>query len=143
MEARKELAVKCFGRFLTATIALSLTIPASVQTAQQADTMRVPVFGSVTIYRGLTPPQQVVLFISGDGGWNLGVVGMAERLRDNGALVVGIDIRAFMKSRAIRRGPRWCTPHSPPRRLRRSLVRSVSAFVLTLRFRNRYATCAD
>ena len=40
----------------------------------------------------------MVLFISGDGGWNLGVVDMAERLRDAGALVAGIDIRAFMKN---------------------------------------------
>ena len=40
----------------------------------------------------------MVLFVSGDCGWNLGVVDMAERLRDAGALVVGIDIRSFMKS---------------------------------------------
>jgi len=40
----------------------------------------------------------VVLFVSGDGGWNLGVVSMAEQVRDLGALVVGIDIRAFVKS---------------------------------------------
>ena len=39
-----------------------------------------------------------VLFVSGDGGWNLGVVPMAETLRDRGALVVGIDIRAFVKT---------------------------------------------
>ena len=39
-----------------------------------------------------------MLFVSGDGGWNLGVVSMAERVRDLGALVVGIDIRAFLKS---------------------------------------------
>ena len=59
--------------------------------------MRVPTFGTVTIYRGSNPPQQVVLFVSGDGGWNLGVVDMAQRLRDAGALVVGIDIRQFIK----------------------------------------------
>jgi type IV secretory pathway VirJ component len=40
----------------------------------------------------------VVLFISGDGGWNLGVVAMADRLRDLGALVIGIDIRSFERS---------------------------------------------
>jgi type IV secretory pathway VirJ component len=37
------------------------------------------------------------LFVSGDGGWNPDVVGMAEQLRDAGALVVGIDVRALMK----------------------------------------------
>ena len=67
-------------------------------TAQRAVTMTVPAFGTVTIYRGARPPEQVVLFVSGDGGWNLGVVGMAEALRDAGALVVGIDIRRFIAS---------------------------------------------
>ena len=76
---------------------LALMIPSSGAAAQQAETMRVPTFGTVTIYRGANPPQQVVLFISGDGGWNLGVVDMAQRLRDAGALVVGIDIRQFIK----------------------------------------------
>ena len=36
--------------------------------------------------------------MSGDGGWNRGVVGMAERLRRAGALVAGIDIRAFVRT---------------------------------------------
>src|SRR4029453_16828908 len=44
------------------------------------------------------PPKSVVLFISGDGGWNRGVVAMAQQLRDAGALVAGIDIRPFVKS---------------------------------------------
>jgi type IV secretory pathway VirJ component len=39
-----------------------------------------------------------VLFVSGDGGWNLGVVPMARRLQSEGALVVGIDIRTFLAS---------------------------------------------
>ena len=52
----------------------------------------------MTIYQPDAAPQQVVLFLSGDGGWNLGVIGMAERLRRAGALVVGIDIRAFVRS---------------------------------------------
>jgi type IV secretory pathway VirJ component len=52
----------------------------------------------VTLYEPQGTPKAVVLFISGDGGWNLGVVPMAEQLRDAGALVAGIDIRAFMRS---------------------------------------------
>ena len=81
-----------------ATIVMHLMAATNDSGAQQAETMKVPTFGTVTIYRGSATPQQVVLFVSGDGGWNLGVVGMAEQLRDAGALVVGIDIRAFMKT---------------------------------------------
>ena len=55
-------------------------------------------FGQVALYAPRAAPSQVVLFVSGDGGWNLGVVPMAEALSDRGALVVGIDIRAFVKT---------------------------------------------
>jgi len=55
-------------------------------------------FGALTLYRPSAPPTSVVLFASGDGGWNLGVVGMAQRLRDRGALVVGFDIRHYLRA---------------------------------------------
>lgn len=53
-------------------------------------------FGEVSIYRGSMPPRDVVLFMSGDGGWNLGVISMARRLTDKGAVVAGIDIRRYL-----------------------------------------------
>ena len=89
MKSRRRLAI--------AVTVLALIGPSSSGAAQRAETMRMPTLGTVTIYRGSSPPQQVVLFVSGDGGWNRGVVDMAQRLRDAGALVVGIDIRQFMK----------------------------------------------
>jgi type IV secretory pathway VirJ component len=62
--------------------------------------LTVPGFGQVSIYTPRAAPSDVVLFVSGDGGWNLGVIPMAEALRDRGALVIGIDIRAFLKTLA-------------------------------------------
>jgi hypothetical protein len=44
-------------------------------------------FGEVSVYRGSTEPRDVVLFLSGDGGWNLGVISMAGRLRDPAAII--------------------------------------------------------
>jgi type IV secretory pathway VirJ component len=58
----------------------------------------VPSFGQISVYRPARTPEQVVLFVSGDGGWNLGVVPMAERPRDLGALGVGIDMRRLQAS---------------------------------------------
>ena len=82
---------------LAATLAGMSALDAG--TLPQAETLAaVPSFGAVTVYRPAGLPKQVVLFISGDGGWNLGVVGMANRLREAGALVAGIDIRAFRRS---------------------------------------------
>jgi len=56
--------------------------------------------GEVTLYRPEGDPVGVALFLSGDGGWNLGVVGMAQRLRDLGGLVVGIDVRTLLRNLA-------------------------------------------
>ena len=92
------MAMTTIHRIATAAIIAGLMMPAIDAAGQQTESLKVPTFGTVTIYRGSVPPQQVVLFVSGDGGWNLGVVGMAEQLRDAGALVVGIDIRPFMKA---------------------------------------------
>ncbi|MCC7461987.1 MAG: virulence factor family protein [Gammaproteobacteria bacterium] len=52
-------------------------------------------FGKVMVYRPESKPAGVVLFISGDGGWHLGVVGMAQHLVDDGMVVVGIDVRTY------------------------------------------------
>jgi type IV secretory pathway VirJ component len=53
-------------------------------------------FGDVTVYRPAGAPKSLVLFVSGDGGWKLGVIGMAEHLAEQGAIVVGIDIRHYL-----------------------------------------------
>jgi len=60
------------------------------------EVFRFPGVGQVSVYAPMSTPSNVVLFVSGDGGWNLGVIPMAETLRDRGALVVGIDVRAFL-----------------------------------------------
>ncbi|HTD13304.1 MAG TPA: AcvB/VirJ family lysyl-phosphatidylglycerol hydrolase, partial [Steroidobacteraceae bacterium] len=64
-------------------------------------------FGSVAVYIPEGPPQSVAVFLSGDGGWELGVVNMAHALTALGAVVIGADIRnylASLKSAAQRAG---------------------------------------
>jgi type IV secretory pathway VirJ component len=56
-------------------------------------------FGKITLYYESTQPGNVSLFVSGDGGWNLGVVDMARDLASLGTLVVGIDINHFLKEK--------------------------------------------
>ncbi len=53
-------------------------------------------FGTLMIYRPAGEAKDFVIFLSGDGGWNLGVLSMATRLQDRGAIVVGVDIRHYM-----------------------------------------------
>lgn len=55
-------------------------------------------FGNVTIYKPVGIPKSFVLFISGDGGWNKGVVDMAKNIADQGALVAGVNILTYYKN---------------------------------------------
>lgn len=62
------------------------------------DSLRVAPFGPVMLYRETERPGRVVLFVSGDGGWNKGVVDMARMLAGMDALVAGVDITRYLKS---------------------------------------------
>jgi type IV secretory pathway VirJ component len=72
--------------------------PALVQAPEPAatDSVRFGRFGPVALYGDARSASHVVLFVSGDGGWNLGVVEMAKHLAAMDALVVGIDIRRYL-----------------------------------------------
>ena len=55
-------------------------------------------FGTASVYIPEGKPQSVAIFLSGDGGWELGVINMAHALMDMGAVVIGIDIRQYFAS---------------------------------------------
>ena len=61
-------------------------------------TLAMEPFGTLHLYAEKKHPASVVLFVSGDGGWNLGVVDMARQMAGLDALVVGIDIRHYLHS---------------------------------------------
>lgn len=72
----------------------------------QVDTLTYGKFGTVSVYRTSDEPSSIVLFVSGDGGWNQGVVSMAKHLASQDATVVGIDIRTYL--RATEKGGTSC-----------------------------------
>jgi type IV secretory pathway VirJ component len=74
--------------------------PATGDTAAAAETLTFGRFGVVALYRQTPHPRHVVLFFSGDGGWNLGVVDMARTLSRMDALVVGINLPRYLKQLA-------------------------------------------
>ena len=61
-------------------------------------------FGDVTLYVPEGRPHTLVLFLSGDDGWRLGVVGMAQQLAAHGAVVAGIDVRRYLADIAAHPG---------------------------------------
>jgi len=82
--------------FVGAVCVVMLLLPAGAA----AETLRFGRFGTVTLYHATARPSRVALFVSGDGGWNLGVVDMARELAGLDTLVVGIDIGQYLKSLA-------------------------------------------
>jgi type IV secretory pathway VirJ component len=53
-------------------------------------------FGTATVYIPEGTPQSVAIFLSGDGGWQLGVINMAKALQDQGAVVIGVDVTHYL-----------------------------------------------
>lgn len=74
----------------------ALALPPAAVAA--AETFTLEPFGTLTVYRSTPRPAHLVLFVSGDGGWKLGVVDMARELASMDALVVGIDITHYVKT---------------------------------------------
>jgi type IV secretory pathway VirJ component len=64
----------------------------------RVDTLRYGRFGTVRLYVPKEKPHNVVLFLSGDGGWNLGVIEMARQLSTLDAVVAGIDIIHYIRA---------------------------------------------
>ncbi len=73
----------------------------------KTDSMKFGRFGTVTCYRNVDFPPRVAIFVSGDGGWNKGVVDMARSLAGDSALVIGFDIIHYLKELAA--SPDKCT----------------------------------
>lgn len=52
-------------------------------------------FGALTVIEPAGVPSDVVLYMSGEDGWNAAMTALAEPLAERGALVVGIDYARF------------------------------------------------
>ena len=73
-----------------------LSIGYGMANAANVDSLKYGSFGKVFIYKPKTAPDAIVLFVSGDGGWNTGPIKMGSHLVDQGAMVVGINISKYL-----------------------------------------------
>jgi type IV secretory pathway VirJ component len=94
------------GAIATLLFALAAA-PAPRAPAAQEEIVPFGRFGAVSVYRGAARPSRVAVFISGDGGWTQGVVPMARALASMDALVMGVDIRRYL--RALEASPEKCS----------------------------------
>jgi type IV secretory pathway VirJ component len=74
--------------------------------AQSNEVLEFGRFGQIHVYGNTTSPEEVVLFVSGDGGWNLGVIDMAKSLASLDAMVIGIDITHYLPE--LEKSPEKC-----------------------------------
>jgi len=77
-------------RFATCLLALDLWLGVAASASESI--LEYGSFGKPSIYAPSVEQAHVVLFVSGDGGWNPGVIDMARALAGLYALAVGIDI---------------------------------------------------
>jgi len=83
---------------------ISTVFSISLWAAIEPDTLSFGPFKTVHVYKGAAVPKHVSLFVSGDGGWNLGVVDMARELAKNDSWIIGIDIRTYFKNMLVSHG---------------------------------------
>jgi type IV secretory pathway VirJ component len=104
---RRVAALVCVLWTLTAAAAPKPAPSPVAAPAGNVSSFEFEPLGPITVYQPSSTPRSVALFISGDGGWNLGVVDMARSLASHGALVAGVDIRRVLKLVPLR--DRGCT----------------------------------
>ncbi len=85
---------------MKAAVALFAGMAVAVSALAAEEQVQFGRFGTVTLYHETPEPRSVALFVSGDGGWNQGVVDMARSVATLDTLAVGIDIRTYLKSLA-------------------------------------------
>jgi type IV secretory pathway VirJ component len=91
------MKTKNISSFVLALFIILLDVQSFSGAAVSRDSLNVPSFGKVYIYNRTTTPQNVILMISGDGGWKSGVIGFSQTFSEMNSLVIGVDILQYFK----------------------------------------------
>ena len=79
------------------------------ETVVREQTLRLPIVGPSKVYVPSGHPEGAILFLSGDGGWNKGVVGMAQRsARVGRAVVAGVSLPQLQRAARTEKIACWC-----------------------------------
>jgi type IV secretory pathway VirJ component len=82
--------------------------PTGARTVIEERRLRLPIVGESTVYVPADPTDRAILFLSGDGDWNKGVVDMARRAAVGAlAVVAGLSYPTLRKAVLQSKGPCW------------------------------------
>ncbi len=81
-------------RYLILFLLITTTICTTY--GESADSLTFGDFGRVYIYKPVKTPDAFVFFVSGDGGWNKGIIKIGMHIVAQGAMVVGVDIKHYL-----------------------------------------------
>jgi len=87
------------NRMLICAVFLMLfgSTKAAMISALEKDSIACSGFGYLKLYKPAKTPDHVLICISGDGGWNSGIEGIALHLKTENTLLIGVDIRQVLK----------------------------------------------
>ena len=91
---------KALMSLIHGSVALALVLTSLAAVADDARLLQGGRFGTLHVYEPGGTPEAVVLFASGDGGWNLGVLDMAAQLARRHAVVVGFSTPRYLHALA-------------------------------------------
>jgi type IV secretory pathway VirJ component len=84
------------------SIVFTVTFVLECSAVIQRDSVIVPTFGKVYIYNMTSTAQNVVIMISGDGGWKSGLISSSETFSSMNSLVIGVDLLQYYKNLRLR-----------------------------------------
>ncbi|NCD72000.1 virulence factor family protein [Mucilaginibacter agri] len=65
--------------------------------SQETDSIRYGGFGYLHLYKPTQAINNVIICVSGDGGWNEGIESIALKIKSPNTLLIGVDVRRVLK----------------------------------------------
>jgi type IV secretory pathway VirJ component len=99
-DAEAERSVRTHLALVAAALLATGTAAAAQPNRVVEERISLPGYGTAKLYRPepVRLARALMLFVSGDGGWNLGVVDMARRAAARDTVVVGLSMPALKKA---------------------------------------------
>lgn len=92
-----ELKKKGVKKSVSITIILAFFLITASGQFLPPDTVKVSPYGKVFIYKHSDIQENIVIMISGDGGWKYGIINFSQQFSKMNTLVIGVDILQYYK----------------------------------------------